>query len=56
MLTAGTRRGPYEVNVQIGEWGMGRVKILPPSLTGDPNRLARFQQSVALRRRLGIWG
>ena len=57
-LTAGTRLGPYEVNAQIGVGGMGEVyrardtkldrdvaiKMLPGSLAGDPERIARFQR------------
>jgi serine/threonine-protein kinase len=60
MLSAGTRLGPYEITAQIGEGGMGQVyratdtklkrqvaiKILPPSLAADPDRLARFQREA----------
>ena len=56
-LIPGTRLGAYEVAAQIGEGGMGQVfratdtklkrqvaiKILPPSLASDHDRLARFQ-------------
>ena len=59
-LTPGTRLGPYEVTAQIGVGGMGEVyratdtklkrqiaiKILPPSLATDPDRLARFQREA----------
>ena len=59
-LTPGTRLGAYEVTAQIGEGGMGEVyratdtrlkrqvaiKILPPSLAADPDRLARFQREA----------
>jgi Tol biopolymer transport system component len=59
-LTPGTRLGVYEVTAQIGEGGMGQVyratdtklkrqvavKILPPSLSTDPDRLARFQREA----------
>src|SRR6266852_3912385 len=60
MITAGTRLGVYEVTAQIGEGGMGQVyratdtklkrqvaiKILPPSLAADHDRLARFQREA----------
>jgi eukaryotic-like serine/threonine-protein kinase len=60
MLSAGTRLGPYEVAAQIGEGGMGQVyratdtklkrqvaiKVLPPSLAADHDRLARFQREA----------
>ena len=59
-LTPGTRLGPYEVTAQIGVGGMGEVykatdtnlkravaiKILPASLAGDAERLARFQREA----------
>jgi serine/threonine protein kinase len=59
-LTPGSRLGVYEVTSQIGEGGMGQVyratdtklkrqvaiKILPPSLAGDHDRLARFQREA----------
>src|SRR5688572_22673811 len=59
-LTAGTRLGPYQVTAQIGEGGMGQVyqatdtrlkrqvaiKVLPPSVVGDSDRLARFQREA----------
>ena len=55
-----TRLGVYEVTAQIGEGGMGQVyratdtklkrqvaiKILPPSLAADHDRLARFQREA----------
>ena len=59
-LIPGTRLGVYEVTAQIGEGGMGQVycatdtrlkrqvalKILPPSLAADPERMARFQREA----------
>ena len=59
-LTPGTRLGPYEVTAQIGVGGMGEVyqatdtnlkravaiKVLPASLAGDVERLARFQREA----------
>jgi Tol biopolymer transport system component len=59
-LTPGTRLSVYDITAQIGEGGMGQVfratdtklkrqvaiKILPPSLTADHDRLARFQREA----------
>ncbi len=59
-LAPGTRLGVYEVTAQIGEGGMGEVyratdtrlkrqvaiKILPPALAADHDRLARFQREA----------
>ena len=59
-LTPGTRLGVYEVTAQIGDGGMGQVfratdtklkrqvtiKILPPSVAADAERLARFQRDA----------
>lgn len=59
-LGPGTRLGVYDVTAQIGEGGMGEVyratdtklkrqvalKILPPSLAADHDRLARFQREA----------
>ena len=55
-LTSGTKIGPYEIGSLLGVGGMGEVyrsrdsklgrevavKVLPPALAGDPERLARF--------------
>jgi serine/threonine protein kinase len=59
-LTPGTRLGPYEISAQIGVGGMGEVyqatdtnlkravaiKVLPASVAGDAERLARFQREA----------
>jgi eukaryotic-like serine/threonine-protein kinase len=60
ILTAGARLGPYEVLARIGAGGMGEVyratdsnlkrsvaiKVLPASVAGDADRLARFQREA----------
>jgi len=59
-LAAGTQMGPYRIEGIVGEGGMGSVyrafdsrlsrdvavKILPPSVAGDPERLRRFEQEA----------
>src|SRR6266566_847936 len=59
-LTSGTRLGPYEILVAIGEGGMGQVyrardtrlnrdvalKVLPDSFANDADRLARFTREA----------
>jgi eukaryotic-like serine/threonine-protein kinase len=60
VLAPGTKLGPYEVAASIGAGGMGEVyrahdtrlgrdvalKVLPPSVTKDPDRLRRFEQEA----------
>ena len=59
-LTSGTRLGVYEISAAIGEGGMGQVyratdtrlkrqvaiKVLPPSLAAEVDRLSRFQREA----------
>jgi len=59
-LTSGTRLGPYEIQSAIGAGGMGEVykardtrldrtvaiKVLPPDVSGDPERRARFEREA----------
>ena len=59
-LAAGSRLGTYEIRTRIGAGGMGEVyrahdtkldrdvaiKILPPALATDHDRLARFQREA----------
>jgi eukaryotic-like serine/threonine-protein kinase len=59
-LAAGTRLGPYEIVAAIGAGGMGEVyrardtrldrdvaiKVLPPDVAGDPERLDRFENEA----------
>jgi len=59
-LAIGTRLGPHEIVAPLGAGGMGEVyratdtrlrrqvaiKILPPALADDPDRLARFQREA----------
>ena len=59
-VARGTRLGPYEVVERIGAGGMGEVyrardtrlgrdvavKVLPPELAGDPDRLRRFEHEA----------
>ena len=61
-LSAGTRLGPHEILAPLGAGGMGEVyratdtklgrevaiKTLPPEVTGDAERLARFQREAHL--------
>jgi len=59
-LASGTRLGPYEIQSQIGAGGMGEVykardtrldrpvaiRVLPPDVSGDPERRARFEREA----------
>ena len=59
-LTAGTMLGQYEIRSPLGAGGMGEVyrahdtrldrevaiKVLPESLTADPERMRRFEQEA----------
>src|SRR5690349_12449818 len=60
MLAAGTTLGPYEIQSPLGAGGMGEVyrardtrlerivaiKILPPTVSGDPLHKQRFEREA----------
>ena len=60
VVSAGSRLGPYEILSALGAGGMGEVyrardtrldrdvavKVLPSSLSGEPDRLRRFEQEA----------
>jgi serine/threonine protein kinase len=64
----GTTIGPYEIHAALGSGGMGEVyrardsklgrdvalKILPPSLAADPDRIARFRREAQLLASLRV--
>ena len=64
-LSSGARLGPYEIQVAIGAGGMREVykardtrlertvaiKVLPPELSADPERRARFGGCAEIRMR-----
>src|SRR5262245_58793164 len=65
-LPAGTRLGPYEILSPLGAGGMGEVyrarderlkrdvaiKVLPASISTDPDRLRRFEHEAQAAGRL----
>jgi len=65
-MKAGDTLGPYRILDKLGEGGMGEVyratdtnlkrhvaiKVLPESVAGDPERLARFQREAEVLAQL----
>ena len=65
-LDPGTRLGPFEITVKLGEGGMGEVwrahdsklkrdvaiKVLPAAFVADRERLARFEREAQLLAQL----
>src|SRR6185503_12308402 len=65
-LANGTQLGPYEIQSPLGAGGIGEVyrardtrlgrevalKILPPELAGNPERLERFNREARLASQL----
>src|SRR5215470_8581379 len=61
-LTVGTKLGPYEIHSPLGAGGMGEVykardtrldrivavKVLPPAMAVDSDRLQRFQHEARI--------
>src|SRR6202042_3627935 len=59
-LVSGTNLGPYQIQAPLGAGGMGEVyrardvkldrsvaiKVLPPAVAQDPERLARFEREA----------
>ncbi|MGH9867223.1 MAG: hypothetical protein ACREAA_03540 [Candidatus Polarisedimenticolia bacterium] len=69
-LSIGSRIGPYEIVAPLGAGGMGEayrardprlgrdvaIKVLPETVTLDPERLARFEREARVLAALGHAG